>query len=70
MHTHTMLMPFPQSREGSLGIWVGGSSRWAGCQEDRPKSVLAWGPPSISGPARRGGFGLALWLSHVWPADS
>ena len=65
LHAHTLLTPVPLSWEGSLGTWVGGSSRWTACQEE-----LAWSPQSISGPARRGCFGLALSLSHVWLAES
>ena len=70
LHTHTMLTPVPPSWEGSLGTWVGGSSRWTVCQEDRPTSMLAWSPQFTSGPARRGCSGLAPSLSHVWLAES
>lgn len=63
-HTRTVLMPL-LTWQGMLGMWVDGSSGWAGCQKGRPESVLVWGPKSGPGLARRGGFGMALWLSHT-----
>lgn len=55
-----MLISFPWCWEGLLGIWVSGSSRWAGCQTVRPKSIMPW---ALSPPMDQ--QGEELWAGTV-----
>lgn len=69
MHTPTMLMPLLPSWQGLLGMWINGRLSWAGYQKGRPESVLVWALSPSPGLARRGGFGMALWISHAWASS-